>query len=330
MVSRYDVDAKYPKLTPTSIQVVFLAWSVLVFVGGCAAQRSVGPNHLEGHERCSTEGRSAELHDKTQTGSSTVQTVSFNESDSGAGHDSLQEPAEPSVATSSLSILEQAALTQSPRLARLRSEYRAAAAHARYVGALPDPKIGVNVFGDPIETAAGSQRANLNLSQMLPWLGRLNAIQQRACLEALAAKAELHAERLRLISGIRVGWYRLYFIDKQIAITNANQKLLNSLVAVANSRIATASATQGDVLLGTLELTQLEERLLQYRRQRQAVEAEVNRMIGRPANVPIQSADELEVGIPDLDAAAIHQIAVSSQPAIQAARLRSASNSPRH
>jgi len=222
----------------------------------------------------------------------------------------------------SLNFLVDTALDQNPRLVRLYREYQAAAARSQYVDKLPDPKLGANVFGNPIETASGSQWANMNVSQTIPWLGRLNAQQQQACLEAFAVRTEFAAEKLRVVAGVRAGWYRLYVIDKQIETAKANQKLLESLIDVANARIANGKASQGDVLLGTLELSQLEERLLTYRKQRRGVEAEVNRLVGRPADTPIPSPTVIDVGVPEFDAATIHQIALSSQPEIEAARLR--------
>jgi outer membrane protein TolC len=171
----------------------------------------------------------------------------------------------PLLLSTSLIELEQIAIEQNPRLTRLEQKFQAAAARSHHVDKLPDPKLGANVFGDPIETASGSQRANMNLSQTIPWLGKLNAKQQQASLEAFAIRAERDAERLNVLAAVRTGWYRLYVIDKQIETTIANQKLLKSLVDVANARIATGKASPGDVLLGTLELSQLEERLLTFR-----------------------------------------------------------------
>lgn len=89
-------------------------------------------------------------------------------------------------------------------------------------------------------------------------------------------------ERLRVLGAIRVAWYQLYVVDKQIETTQANQQLLQSLIDVATARIATGQASQGDVLLGMIELSQLRERLLEFPAQRQAIQAEINRLAGRP------------------------------------------------
>ncbi|MCA9018301.1 MAG: TolC family protein, partial [Planctomycetaceae bacterium] len=122
--------------------------------------------------------------------------------------------------------LEMLAVDQNPQLMKLYQEYNAASARSHYVNKLPDPKLGANVFGDPIQTASGSQRAVLSASQAIPLLGKLNAEEQRACFEAFAVRADYLSERLRVIAAVRIGWYRLYVIDQQIQTATANQELL--------------------------------------------------------------------------------------------------------
>jgi outer membrane protein TolC len=218
--------------------------------------------------------------------------------------------------------LERVAVAQNKRLQELALEYRAAVARSHYVDELPDPRFEANVFGNPIETAAGSQRAVLSISQAVPWLRRLKAEHQRAVFEACAVAAEYRAERLRIITGVRVGWYSLYILERQIATAEANQELIESLVSLANARIATGDASQGDVLLGTLELSKLEQRLLTYRRRRAGVQSEVNRLLSRPAETPIVVPDRIEPLAPELNADRIYALAAQSQPMIEAARLR--------
>jgi len=295
---------------------------LLVFVGGCASNRTT---QVADHDDVSTltpvEINAPLFLSEELPPQSTVQQVGYDDTtpdSSKKNHKTVPLP----LGDLKLESLEQTALDQNPRLVRLYHEYQAASARSKYVDKLPDPKLGANVFGNPIETASGSQRANMSLSQTIPWLGKLNAEQQRACMEAFAVRAEYSAERLRVIAGVRTGWYRLYVIDKQIETAEANQELLESLIDVANSRIATGKASQGDVLLGTLELSQLEERLLTYRKQRRSIEAEINRLVGRSASTHIESAIVLNVGVPEYDVATIHQIALNSQPEIEAARLR--------
>jgi outer membrane protein TolC len=121
---------------------------------------------------------------------------------------------------------------------------------------------------------------------------------------------------------IRVAWYQLYVLDRQIEITQTNQQLLESLLNVANARIATGAASQGDVLLGTLELSQLEQRLLSFRKQRRATEIEINRLVGQPTDTSLGGPSEIPLLPPELDPAQIFETAKENQPALEAIRLR--------
>lgn len=321
---------------------LIIAWMCIQCLAGCSTPRTA---ITESRSSIATQGPPEEnLHTFASPPSATlkltteksIRQVTFDEGEAldSQGLDKQQPDDESRIvaeqvssapmarAGSELNFLLDAAVDGNPRLIRLYREYQAASARSQHVDKLPDPKLGANLFGNPIETASGSQRANMNLSQTIPWLERLSAQQQQACFEALAIRAEYAAERLRVIAGVKVGWYRLYVIDKQIETTAANQELLESLIDVANARIATGKASQGDVLLGTLELSTLEERLLTYRKQRRAVEAEINRLIGRSASLPIGPVEEIPGGMIEMDADSIHQIALKSQPEIDAARLR--------
>ena len=211
---------------------------------------------------------------------------------------------------------------QNPTLCRLWRDYQAARAKVRYIDELPDPKLGANFFLSPIETAAGSQRANLTLSQMLPWLPRLDAQAQQACFEAAALGQVYESQRLKIVADIRAAWYRLYVLQKQVDINRANQGLLESLIEVANSQVSTGKASQGDVLAGTLEYSKIEEQLVTLRQQLASTKARLNRLIGRDAETPIVVPQDLDAFLPDMDHALLRNMARLHQPEIEAARIR--------
>lgn len=225
-------------------------------------------------------------------------------------------------AVDSLKDLEYSVVAQNPVLRRLTQEYQAALAKVRYVDGLPDPTVGASVFASPIETAAGSQRANLNIAQMLPWLPRLDAQAQQACFEAMALQQVYEAERLKIIGDVRSMWYRLYVIRRQIETHEANQELLESLIEVANARVSTGQATQGDVLVGTLEYSKLEEQLVTLRQQHISTAAQIARLVGRSAEIVIRAPEDLNVSLPSWNHPMLRQFALENQPDIAAARIR--------
>lgn len=221
-----------------------------------------------------------------------------------------------------LQALELTALASNPNLVKLQQQAQAAFAKARYQDALPDPSIGANIFGLPIETAAGSQRANLTIMQMIPWLDRLDAQRQQACYEAMAQYQLYLAESLRVVGDVRAGYYRLYILHRQVETVQANQELLESLIEIANSRITTGQATQGDVLLGTLELSRLEEQLITLRQQIDSAEAQMNRLLNRPVEITITVPAQLDFPAPEWTHESLVATAFQRQPLIAMAQLQ--------
>jgi outer membrane protein TolC len=224
--------------------------------------------------------------------------------------------------TDTLEGLEALAQSMNPRLLRLSQEAAAAEAKTNYVDTLPDPTVGANFFLHPIETASGAQRANLSIMQMIPWLSRLDAQSQQAYFEALALQQAYETARLNVIGDVRALWYRLYVLGKQIETNRANQQILTLLIKVANARLSMSQASQGDVLLGTLELSKLEEQNLVFEQQLVSTKAELNRALGRDTDHPIQIPNELEAILPNWSHGMLRQIAWERQPEIAVAELR--------
>jgi cobalt-zinc-cadmium efflux system outer membrane protein len=221
-----------------------------------------------------------------------------------------------------LAELEAVALAANPGLLVLEQQVQAAWAKTEHIDRLPDPTVGANLFVSPIETAAGSQRANLSVSQMIPWLERLDAKAQQACCEAMAVQQALDAQRLKVVADIRSAWFRLFVLGRQIEISRANQQLLESMIELATARIATGTASQGDVLLGTLEISRLEEQIISWQQQIESTKAELNRVLGREASSPVAVPETLEVALPEWSYEFLSQFAFEHQPAIEAARLQ--------
>ncbi len=223
--------------------------------------------------------------------------------------------------------LETLAQNMNPRLRRLGQEVAAAEARTSHIGKLPDPTLGANVFTSPIETAAGSQRANVSFMQMIPWLGRLDAQTRQAYFEAMATQQAYEAERLQVVADVRTHWYRLYVLQKQVETSRANQQLLQPLIDAANAAVLTKRATVADVRMGTLAVSQLEENILTYQQQIASTKAELNRIIGRDTDHPIGIPDSLESSLPDWSHGMLRQLAWEQQPNVMAAELRTQATS---
>lgn len=226
-------------------------------------------------------------------------------------------------APASLDQLIAVAERENPRLRQLQQEVAAAWARVPQVRALPDPMVAGNVYARPMRMGVDDRlEGSLMVSQMIPWLKRLDAQGQQAAYEAMVLEQQLRAERLRVVADIRAAWARLYQLGQQIRISEANQELLTSLIEVANARVAVGEATQGDVLLGTLEYSRIAEELLTFNQQRESAVAALNRLLNRPANTPVPIPQRLDVEPLPWQYDELQSLAVRYQPEIIASQLR--------
>lgn len=223
-----------------------------------------------------------------------------------------------------LAELEAWALNRNPSLRRMQLEASAEWARVGFVAKLPDPSIGTTVFTPPMHFEPDRQLASVEFMQMVPWLGRLKAEEQRAQMEAFVSENLYQAERLRVVGDVRAAWYKLYILNKQIEVTEADKVQLESLIQTANARVRTGDAQPGDVLLATLEFSSLQEQLLSSRQQIAATSAELNRLIGRDVAAQIAPPQRIEAELPKWNHDQLRQVALRSQPELNAARLRTA------
>jgi outer membrane protein, heavy metal efflux system len=233
----------------------------------------------------------------------------------------ILKPSRPKDAES-LSELESLAISHNPTLRRMRQEAAVEWAQVGYIDKLPDPTVGAMAYTPPMNYDPDRQLAEVQVMQMIPWIGRLRAEAQRANLEALVAVNLYQAERLRVVGDLRAAWYKLYVLHKQIETTEAEKAQLQSLLNSANTRVRTGDAQPGDVLLATLELSSLQEQLISYRQEIAATSAEINRLAGRESRCPVAPPKFVAVDLPTWDHEFLRSIALTRQPELNAARLR--------
>jgi outer membrane protein TolC len=141
-------------------------------------------------------------------------------------------------------------------------------------------------------------------------------------MEALAAESMYQAERLRVMGDLRAAWFKLYVLGKQVSTAEAEKAQIQALISTANSRIATGNAQPGDVLMATLEFSNLQEQLIGLRQQVVATSAEINRLAGRDSRVPLALPQSIEAEFPAWNHDLLREIAMQAQPELAAARLR--------
>lgn len=206
----------------------------------------------------------------------------------------------------------QEAAQKNPELKAQYRQYLSALEQVPQVKALPDPKLSFGYFVSPVETRVGPQRAKVELQQMFPWFGTLNA---RAGASAQTAKAKFEAfqeVRNNLFYRVKKTWYERYRIEQSIRIMQENINILESFESLVIKKYETNQAGQSDVLRVQIEKEDLKTQLELQKDNRKVINREFNELLNRQNTEPVYIPDTLESptlerSIPELEKAVLQQ-----------------------
>ncbi len=182
-------------------------------------------------------------------------------------------------------------------------EAQAAALGERAAGAreLPDPVLRVGLNNFPIESGGfrteGMTNAALGLRQAFP-AGKTRAITARQFNWRAAGMTENAEARGRdVLTATRRAWLDSYFWQRTHDLVSESKPFFEDLVAVTRSLYSVGRKSQQDVLRAELELSRLEDRLIDSERQRSHAQAALGEWLGidamRPVAARLPGWDEL-------------------------------------
>jgi cobalt-zinc-cadmium efflux system outer membrane protein len=212
----------------------------------------------------------------------------------------------------------QFALGQNPDIQAARKQVEAFAHQVPVAASLQDPMLNVTVQPAPVQTAAGPQEMILSASQKFHWFGKLDTRAGVAESQTNVARAHLAAQELATIAKVKRAYYELYYIQQAIAVTEAEQRLLGEIRDVANTRYKTGRASQQDVLRADLEISNVENELIQLRQQLESGQARLARVLHIAPQTRVLALDRLapEQAPHDLDE--LQRRAVAARPELHA------------
>ncbi len=216
---------------------------------------------------------------------------------------------------------------ENPGLAAIQARADALAAIPSQLETLPDPRLMVNLVNIPLDNPSfnqeGMTQLQMGLSQMLPYPGKLALRGKAALHEAQAAGSEVGELRLQLQRDVKTVWWNVFYLDRAIEINARNQTLLQQFVTLAETRYEVGQGLQQDVLLAELELSQLENSLIQLQRLRESEAARLNTLLDYPAQQLVElpaKVDEQLSALATLDE--LHQRAQATRPYLEAQTFR--------
>lgn len=139
------------------------------------------------------------------------------------------------------------AAKNNPQVKAAYIRYLAALEKVPQVGSLPDPEASFGFFLKPMELLGGNQVSDMRVMQMFPWFGTLKTARDEAS-EMAKAKFELfNAEKADLFFRVKAKWYLTEKISHEIALTEENIQLLQSLEKIALIKFQEAASSSGSM-----------------------------------------------------------------------------------
>ena len=208
----------------------------------------------------------------------------------------LAEP-EPGGSVESLLAL---ARERNPDYASMRHEAQAAGERIAPAGALPDPRLRVELeditkMGEQNPTLlpnrVGSTR--YTFMQELPWFGKRDLKRDIASLEAEGAQGRAMGSWAELSSRIKTGYAQFFYINQNERLTREILDLMVRLEKIAQVRYAGGLAAQQDVIRTQVEQTNLKNELIALESERLQTQSRLNALVARPAGAPLAQPERL-------------------------------------
>ena len=189
--------------------------------------------------------------------------------------------AEPQEITSSLTLDEvvSEALRNNPQIRAMQAKWEAARARPVQERTLPNPEFtymgmdAANSYSFP-----NTAEKRLEIDQPFPWFGKLGLRGKVAAIDAEVVHRDHETMERDIVAQVKEAYFDLYAVQRTISITHAEADVIRRMEQIAETKYATGTATQGDVLKAQTEITLLKQRLLELHQQETTLKARLNQL----------------------------------------------------
>jgi outer membrane protein TolC len=218
---------------------------------------------------------------------------------------------------------EKLALASEPGQQAMRARAAALEEQAVVAGTLPDPMLRVGLNNYPIESGGFTTEGMTNVGavyrQAFPRGDTRSLGNRRFTRLAEAQMQEADARGDDVLAATRIAWLDLYYWSKARELVLESRPFFDDLATITRSLYAVGRRNQQDVLRAELELSRLDDRLIDIERQQLRARAQLREWVGEDADRRV--ADKLPQweNAPPLEDLLV---ALREHPALQAADAR--------
>ncbi len=201
---------------------------------------------------------------------------------------------------------------------------------ASSAGALDDPQVSYAIapasFGDSIPSNLGNAlgvRQNIQLSQSIPWPGKRALRSEKMAARAEATQHSYLGSRLELVAEARSLWAQWWYVNSAILTNQEHQRLSSDLRSVAETRYATGTGLQQEVLQIQTHAVQLQHQHIVLEQEQRRVQSHINYLLSQSSSVTLNRPLG-QLAMPELpERARLEQWLLETHPALSELKAQS-------
>lgn len=215
-------------------------------------------------------------------------------------------------------------LERNPTARAARYAWRAALARYPQVTALDDPVLGAGVAPRSIGSNSVHDAPKFDLSQKLPFPGKLRLRGEAALAEAEAASHDYEAVRLRLATMASLLFDDYYLTARSLEINDEHVALLEEFQRIATTRYEAGESSKHDPLQAEVQRTHALHRAVVLETSLRVTTEQLNALLHRPPKAALPPPPRRAIAPSDPPEAAevLIEQALVDDPALAAAEAR--------
>ena len=144
-----------------------------------------------------------------------------------------------------------------------------------------------NAFTKQLDTKVGPIRHKEMMAMEFPFPDTLALKGQVITEDVLIAQKEFEIALRDLVTDIKLAYYDYLFVVEAIRINEENQKLLQQMIAIAQTKFRVGQGKYSNVIMAQVELSKLANVIITLEQQRGTIIARLNTLLNVSADVPL-------------------------------------------
>lgn len=210
----------------------------------------------------------------------------------------------------------------SPGLKSAREKIRAVLQQYPQAAYLENVLRQYNAFTKQLDTKVGPMRHKEMMAMKFPFPDTLALKGQVITEDVLIAQKEFEIALRDLVTEIKLAYYDYLFLVEATRINQENQKLLQQMIAIAQTKFRVGQGKYSNVIMAQVELSKLANVIITLDQQRETIIARINTLLNSSADLrlgdpmPVEEEDGVTLALAEL-----YELAIENRQEIQKQKL---------